>query len=770
MPAGRFFALALIGASAVIAATQPTSSLAAGETSGGQSRRDHISAAGSEFNLNLGGALFDLRVSEAAPPMPEEWRGVRQDVPDLRLVQFTGPTQARWLDQLQAAGLSIVQYIHPCTYIVWGMADDLHRVGNAQAGVDDVRAVGEFSPGFRVLPQWRNLPDAPVDVHFMIYRGADVTAVINQIVALGEGTLHSGRNIMDQTFEVAAFTMPGSLFAAASRIPGVYSIQPVPLDGGLRGEMSNRMNLISTNSAVTPGYAAWLTSAGINGSGVIVAGVDGGINNTHPDLGAAKFAPCVGTSCGGGSNSHGTHTAATIAGTGASGVNANGGFLRGQGVAPGATLIEQVYSPTYTQPNGMLTLMTTSRTNGALLSSNSWGPSGSPLGYDNNTRQCDVGVRDAMPATPGNQSLTYVLSIMNGNGGTSTQGTPDDGKNLFTIGSTSAQSSGSGAQLANINAISSNSAHGPCRDGRKIPHLVAPGCYIDSATTGSNYSRMCGTSMASPHVSGAVALFIQKYRSLPGFTVDPSPALIKAAFLANATDLAGNPDADGGALGHPFDSKQGWGRLNVPAVITPPAGTTQYIDNPIVLNNTGEQWTVDLSPANPALPMRIMLVWTDAPGHGLGGATPAWNNNLNLEVTAGAGTYKGNVFAATGFSATGGTADDRNNTEGVFLAAGAGPVTVRVIGQNITSDGVPGVGDTTDQDFSIVVYNATQPVDCPVDIDNSGSVDVDDLIAVILQWGPCPAPPAACAADVDDDSDVDVDDLIAVILGWGPCP
>jgi trimeric autotransporter adhesin len=58
---------------------------------------------------------------------------------------------------------------------------------------------------------------------------------------------------------------------------------------------------------------------------------------------------------------------------------------------------------------------------------------------------------------------------------------------------------------------------------------------------------------------------------------------------------------------------------------------------------------------------------------------------------------------------------------------------------------------------------------CAADVDGSGAVDVDDLIAVILAWGDCPAPPAACDADVNDSSAVDVDDLIAVILAWGEC-
>jgi hypothetical protein len=50
------------------------------------------------------------------------------------------------------------------------------------------------------------------------------------------------------------------------------------------------------------------------------------------------------------------------------------------------------------------------------------------------------------------------------------------------------------------------------------------------------------------------------------------------------------------------------------------------------------------------------------------------------------------------------------------------------------------------------------------------SVDVDDLIAVILAWGACPN---GCLADITPlpaDGQVDVDDLIAVILAWGDCP
>jgi hypothetical protein len=211
--------------------------------------------------------------------------------------------------------------------------------------------------------------------------------------------------------------------------------------------------------------------------------------------------------------------------------------------------------------------------------------------------------------------------------------------------------------------------------------------------------------MASPQVSGGAALFIQRFRGLPGYTTDPSPALIKASFLAVARSLAGNLDADGYPLGQPFDSKQGWGRMDLAAVVAPPRPVL-YFDNPVVFNNTGEQWTTSVHASDPSQPIRIMLAWTDAPGHGLGGSTPAWNNNLDLEVQEGANVYRGNAFDGNGWSVTNGVADDRNNTEGVFIGPTAtGSYAIRVIAADINSDGVPNSGDATDQDFAVACYN-----------------------------------------------------------------
>ncbi len=60
---------------------------------------------------------------------------------------------------------------------------------------------------------------------------------------------------------------------------------------------------------------------------------------------------------------------------------------------------------------------------------------------------------------------------------------------------------------------------------------------------------------------------------------------------------------------------------------------------------------------------------------------------------------------------------------------------------------------------------------CPWDIDDSGSVDVQDLVEVLLCFGDPATPPCDTGQDLTQDGVVNVNDLVAVLLAFGDaCP
>lgn len=621
---------------------------------------------------------------------------------DLVLLQFVGPTQPAWMARLEAAGVPVLAYLHPYTYLVWN-GDG--AVDTALDTLEAVRWAGAWPQSARIAATLDQRSAGPASVRLLSWRGAG-THRAAEWSALGAKVDDVSER--DPVYTDTRLIVSGLRLSQLAALPGVVSIQPVPVDGGLRGEISNQQfaGNVGADNLPLPDYRNWLAQFKLDGLGVLMANVDAGVDTSHPNL-ASRFVSCTGSTCGlGASSSHGTHTAGIMAADGSDNIRNAGNFVRGLGVSFAAHMVEQKNAPFFQQAGGMLLLMQESTQNGALLSNNSWGPSGSPRGYDSDTRQVDIGVRDADAALAGDQPLIYVLSIMNGFGGVSSQGTPDEAKNTITVGSTRSQIGVHSADTQWRN-LSDSTGHGPALDGRRIPHLVAPGCSVDSTISGG-YELMCGTSQAAPHVSGAAALFAQGYKRRTG--VFPSPALTRAAMIAATVDLQGFSDADGVVLGHRPDSKQGWGALRLGGLLDLLA-EAEFFDQATVFSATGQSWSTTLYPRDATKPIQIVLSYTDAPGHGTCGAsnctTPAWNNDLNLSATVAATSFLGNVFNAQGLSTTGGSADHRNNTEAVLLAAGQ-PVngfTVTVTAANINSDALPNLAGSLQQDFALVCSN-----------------------------------------------------------------
>ena len=61
-------------------------------------------------------------------------------------------------------------------------------------------------------------------------------------------------------------------------------------------------------------------------------------------------------------------------------------------------------------------------------------------------------------------------------------------------------------------------------------------------------------------------------------------------------------------------------------------------------------------------------------------------------------------------------------------------------------------------------------IPCLADSDNSGAVNVTDLLALLGAWGVCSVPPAGCPSDINTDGLVNVTDLLALLGAWGLCP
>lgn len=278
---------------------------------------------------------------------------------------------------------------------------------------------------------------------------------------------------------------------------------------------------------------------GQTGQGVVVAGLDSGVDVSHPDL-AGRWR--------GGTNSwfdpYGQHptTPTDLSGHGTATMGAMvGGDAGGTsiGTSPGATWIA---AKIFDDAGGA--------TATAVHQAFQWvlDPDGDPGTADaphvvngswslGSGPGCDPSFRPDLAALRA-AGILPVFAAGNFGAGGSTSVSPANYPEALAVGA-----------VANSGLVYAASSRGPstCAGrARVFPDLVAPGVDVLTAERYGLYQVASGTSMSAPHVSGALALLLG---AVPGLTVDQQ----QAALTGTALDL-GPPGPD---------AAYGTGRLDV---------------------------------------------------------------------------------------------------------------------------------------------------------------------------------------------------------------
>jgi Subtilase family/Viral BACON domain len=671
----------------------------------------------------------ELPVELRQQKMADALKGGYAPAAGLYIVQFAGPIKDEWVAALEGTGVEVVSYISNNAYIV--RADSRAAFGLWQLKTQHpfVQFVGDYQPAFRLSSDLRatlalgNSGYVRVTVQFLNGRDAEPAIEFlknNALQFIGESRVMNYYNV--------SVSIPVSQLAELASNDNVIGIEPYAERRRLDEAQGQIVaGNLSGNLPSGPGYLSWLGGRGFNSSQFTSFSVnvaDDAFSLTgHPDLPSGRIAfQNNATSQTGAQGGHGFLNAHIVggfnSGTGSALEDASG-FNYGLGIAPWARVgVTAIFG------NGAATPTSWENTaygQGARISSNSWGFI-NLFRYDANAQEFDRIVRDAQSGVAGLQQLAVVFAAGNDGSGSNTVSSPGTAKNVITVGASEnvRTTGGDGCGIGNTGADSANdiirfSSRGPVNssggDGRVKPDIVAPGTHIEAGVPQSNYdgSSVCnqffppgqtlygwssGTSHSTPAVAGGAALVYQDFMNKGLGT--PSPAMIKAFLMNSATYMTGT-----GAGGNLPSNSQGMGRMNLGrAFDTTPR---VFVNQTQLLTATGQTYQATGTVVSSSQPFRVTLAWTDAPGPTTGAP---WVNNLDLEVTIGGQTYRGNVFSGAN-SATGGTADIRNNAESVFLPAGvSGNFIVTVRATNIAGDGVPGNGDTTDQDFALVVYNA----------------------------------------------------------------
>lgn len=316
----------------------------------------------------------------------------------------------------------------------------------------------------------------------------------------------------------------------------------------------------------------------VRGEGITVANIDTGVQFDHPALvedyrgnnGDGTFdhsynwfdaaGNCADAPCD--NNGHGTHTMGTMMG--------DDGGENQIGVAPEANWIAA---------NGCCP------SDAALIASGEWMLAPTDLNGDNPDPSKRPHIINNSWGTQLPSNDPFMEDILEAWAAAGIFGAWANG-NSGELGCESSGSPGSRIINYSVGAYDSNndiayfSGRGPGQDGEIKPNISAPGVNVRSSFPGDTYGAISGTSMATPHLAGAVALL---WSAAPGLIgeVDDTRALLNDTAI-DTEDLTCGGTADD-------NNVYGEGRLDALALINAaPIGDTGSIEGTVTDAATGD--------------------------------------------------------------------------------------------------------------------------------------------------------------------------------------
>ncbi|MEU6842087.1 S8 family serine peptidase [Streptomyces sp. NPDC046716] len=313
------------------------------------------------------------------------------------------------------------------------------------------------------------------------------------------------------------------------------------------------------------------------GEGIVIASVDSGVQYDHPDLvdnyrgnnGDGTFTndynfydatgACATTSTPCDDNGHGTHTMGTMVGKNGIGVAPNAKWMAAKACATSQGSCQDddllaagqwILAPTDANGQNPRPDLAPNIVN------NSWGGDGTFYTDIVNAWNA-AGIFEAFAA---------------GNDG--------DGTTCSTTHPPGAQTETYGVGAYDVNSkIANFSGFGPSPiDGSAKPNISAPGVNVESTWPGSSYNAESGTSMATPHVSGAVALLWSAAPSLIGNIAETRELLNEGARDVDDTHCGGTAA---------MNNVWGEGKLNILASIDKAPHTAVTVSGKVTDKDTG---------------------------------------------------------------------------------------------------------------------------------------------------------------------------------------